>query len=189
LGFRCEPFDNNHLGGGQTVRPNVSTRLGFVFLVILLAAAAAPTSGPAGSPAPEQGLLDRDAEFDRVTAERGLDGFLSFLAADTAFFPAGGHIATGPDAARAIWGPILTAPETSLRWKPLKAEIARSGDLGYTYGTYVFRGPAPGGEIATHYGKYVTIWRKESGAWKVAVDLGTPSPAPASDSSNQRRRK
>jgi len=32
-------------------------------------------------------LLERDIEFDRVTAEKGLDGFLSFIAEEAAFSP------------------------------------------------------------------------------------------------------
>lgn len=87
----------------------------------------------------------------------------------------------GHEAARAIWAEILTTPGVSLRWKPVGAELARSGELGYTYGTYVFRKSEPGKEDVTRYGKYVTIWRKESGGWKVAADIGTPSPAPETD--------
>lgn len=130
---------------------------------------------------PESVLLERDAEFVRVTAEKGMDGFLSFIAEDAAFFPAGGSISMGHEAARAIWAEILTTPGVSLRWKPVRAELGRSGELGYTYGTYVFRKSEPGKEDVTSYGKYVTIWRKEAGGWKVAADIGTPSPAPATE--------
>jgi len=151
----------------------------FFFLSLFLPGAGHLLATSALAAGPERVLLERDAEFDRVTAEKGLDGFLSFLAADAAFFPAGGQIATGPDAARAIWSGILTTPGVSLRWKPLKAELARYGDLGYTYGTYVLRRTEPGGQVTESFGKYLTIWRKDpGGAWMVAADIGTPSPAP-----------
>ncbi|MGH8459738.1 MAG: YybH family protein [Nevskiales bacterium] len=132
---------------------------------------------------PEQTLMEWDAEFDRLTAEKGLEGFLAFIADDAAFFPAGGHISVGPQAARAIWGELLTTPGVSIRWKPLKAETARSGELGYTFGTYALRQTGPAGEEKVSFGKYVTIWRKDKdGVWKVAADIGTPSPAPEAKS-------
>ena len=157
----------------------------FLLCVLILQLSAQSPARQTDILPPEHVLLARDAEFDRVTAEKGLEGFLSFIAEDAAFFPAGGTIATGPEAARAIWSEILTTPGVSLRWKPVKAELARSGELGYTYGTFVLRRSEPDGKVVTRYGKYVTIWRKEAGgAWKVVVDLGTPSPAPETETPN-----
>ncbi|MGH9805548.1 MAG: YybH family protein [Candidatus Acidiferrales bacterium] len=166
------------------MRLHLALWIGLLSSALLLTSAETPVAGSADPAGPEQLLLEWDAEFDRVTAEKGLDGFLSFLAEDAAFFPAGGHISVGPQAARAIWSGLLTTPGVSIRWTPVKAELARSGELGYTFGAFVLRRAGPGGEVTTNYGKYVTIWRKDpSGAWKVAVDIGTPSPAPEAQSS------
>ena len=52
------------------------------------------------------------------------------------------------------------------------AEAARSGDLGYTWGTYIIpgRGRAPGEE-----GFYARVWvRDRNGQWKVAADITQP---------------
>lgn len=166
------------------MRRHFPVRIDLFFAVLFLASTGLPIMGVADSPGPERVLLERDAEFDRVTAEKGLEGFLSFVADDAAFFPAGGHISEGADGARAIWSGILTTPGVSLRWKPVKAELARSGELGYTYGTYLLRQTEPGGQVTDSFGKYVTIWRKgPDSAWKVVVDIGTPSPAPDAESS------
>ena len=67
----------------------------------------------------------------------------------------------------------------SLTWEPDKEEMAASGDLGYTYGRYRYRGNGPDGRPVVHNGKYVTIWRKEQdGRWRIVVDIGTPSDPP-----------
>jgi ketosteroid isomerase-like protein len=55
-----------------------------------------------------------------------------------------------------------------LSWTPMKGEIARSGELGFTYGIY---------ELATKdtviKGTYVSIWKKQNnGAWKFVLDSG-----------------
>jgi len=55
-----------------------------------------------------------------------------------------------------------------LTWKPAKAIIAESGELGYTYGfwTFVAKGD-------TSRGKYLTVWKKDAtGKWKYIADIG-----------------
>jgi ketosteroid isomerase-like protein len=55
-----------------------------------------------------------------------------------------------------------------LAWWPLRAGIARSGDLGFTTGPYTYDGK-PGGY-------YFTVWKKQAdGAWKWIYDGGPPS--------------
>jgi ketosteroid isomerase-like protein len=49
------------------------------------------------------------------------------------------------------------------------SEAARSGDIGYTWGTYTLRGAKPQG------GFYVRVWARErNGQWKLAVDVLQP---------------
>jgi ketosteroid isomerase-like protein len=70
---------------------------------------------------------------------------------------------------------------TTLTWTPIKAEMAASGDLGYTYGTYVYTAKNKEGKVVVNYGKYTSIWKKQKdGRWKVMVDMGNSSPDPKS---------
>jgi ketosteroid isomerase-like protein len=58
--------------------------------------------------------------------------------------------------------------ETEFTWEPLHADVAKSGDLGYTYGTYEIN---TGGKIQR--GTYVSIWKKNNnGIWKFILDSG-----------------
>ena len=67
----------------------------------------------------------------------------------------------------------------SLTWKPIRAEMAASGDLGFTYGNYVFTSKNKEGKMVANHGKYTSIWRKQKdGQWKVIVDMGNSSPDP-----------
>lgn len=51
------------------------------------------------------------------------------------------------------------------------AESARSGDIGYTWGSYVL-GPR---QKPTHQGFYVRVWeRQRNGQWKVVMDVLRP---------------
>jgi ketosteroid isomerase-like protein len=55
-------------------------------------------------------------------------------------------------------------------WRPTKAEVARSGDLGYCYGTYEVRSK-PADEKPSEQGNYVRIWKRQGGAWRVVLDV------------------
>ena len=119
-----------------------------------------------------------EAEFNQATAARGLDGFMSYFADDASELPNGGAVVTGKQNIRHSlepWGPDL-----SLTWAPVQAEMAASGDLGYTFGNYVLKAKDKDGKPVVEYGKYATVWKKQKdGSWKVAMDMGNASPAPA----------
>jgi ketosteroid isomerase-like protein len=123
-------------------------------------------------------LTRLEAEFAKATADHGLDGFMSYFADDAVDLPAGGPIISGKENIRKALGPW--GADFSLVWTPVDAEMAASGDLGYTYGTYVFKENGKDGKPVTGYGKYTTVWKKQTdGSWKVAVDMGNTSPPPA----------
>ncbi len=68
---------------------------------------------------------------------------------------------------------------SALSWEPKKAEVAKSGELGWTWGTFELHTKDAEGKPVVRYGKYVNIWRKQKdGAWKVILDMGNASPAP-----------
>ncbi len=55
-----------------------------------------------------------------------------------------------------------------LTWKPEKAIIAGSGELGYTYGFWTFVA-----QNDTSRGTYMTVWKKNAnGQWKYIADTG-----------------
>lgn len=55
-----------------------------------------------------------------------------------------------------------------LSWKPAKAIIAESGELGFTYGFWTFVA-----KNDTSHGTYLSVWKKNSaGQWKYIADTG-----------------
>ena len=120
----------------------------------------------------EDVLIQADKDFAKAAAERGAEGFLSFFAEDASILPKNGAPVTGKEALAAVFRKVWSQPGYSLQWTPLKAELSKSGEIGYTYGTYE-RKWLDGGKPAGETGKYVTIWRRQrDGKWKVIVDMG-----------------
>jgi ketosteroid isomerase-like protein len=129
-------------------------------------------------------LLKADADFDLAVAAKGVDAWVAAFAADGIMFRAG-EIVRGRAAIRELMAPTFSTPGFSLRWRPVHADIAGSGDLGYTYGSYESVSPGSAGEPVKRTGMYVTIWKKQvDGSWKVAVDLGSAAPPPPPNPSN-----
>lgn len=67
----------------------------------------------------------------------------------------------------------------TLSWKPEKAELSSSGDLGYTWGYYQLKDKTATGGDTTYYGVYSTVWKKAAdGSWKAVLDHNSQAPKP-----------
>ena len=67
----------------------------------------------------------------------------------------------------------------TLTWEPSFAESSDAGDLGYTYGRYVFRMKVKNVDTDVESGTYVTIWKRQPDqSWKIVLDGGQPDPEP-----------
>ena len=141
------------------------------------------TAGAVPPAANRDALLAADRAFDAATAEKKLDGFSSFLADNASTLRADRPVLQGKAAVQQEWKGLLENKSISLRWQPISAEIAKSGDLGYTRGTYVLTATDPASQKAvTEKGRFVTIFRKEAdGSWK-AVQHISNADAPAAPS-------
>ena len=63
-------------------------------------------------------------------------------------------------------------PKEVVNWTTDRVEIATSGDMAVEYGSYTDTGSGLSGN-ETDQGKYVTVYRKVNGTWKVAADIGS----------------
>ena len=103
--------------------------------------------------------------------------FAQYVAPQGVVF-SGSEIVIGTDAVRALFDEQQRAGGT-LNWRPVYANAAESGDLGFTVGEYVFTGRGTTGTVVQRFGKYLTIWKKQAGGdWLFVVDGGNTSPTP-----------
>jgi ketosteroid isomerase-like protein len=117
-------------------------------------------------------LVKAEADFEAARAQKGLEGWLSFFANDSADFPSTGPITFTKAAMRERLSKTWNS-NASLQWQPVKVDVAASGDLGYTVGTWQLTGKNRKGEPVSMKGKYMTVWKKQAdGAWKVVADMG-----------------
>jgi len=118
-------------------------------------------------------LVNAEKSFAQYAADHNTpEAFMRFLADDGIVFRKGQAI-NGKER----WSTIK--PDSSLlSWYPAFADIAASGDMGFTTGPWEYRS-AKTDKDAAGFGNYITIWKKQAdGNWKVAADLGTSHAKP-----------
>ncbi len=146
----------------------------------LLAACAHGPSAPAVDlAAEEKAILDLEAKW---TTAKDVDTWASYYAEDVVTLPPNAPAANGKAAARAALAPMFATPGFSLTFKATKVQVAQSGELAFSYGTYTMTMNDAKGAPTTDKGKYVTVYRKQAdGSWKSIVDTfnsDLPLPAP-----------
>jgi uncharacterized protein (TIGR02246 family) len=116
-------------------------------------------------------LRKLDEQWSAAAAKNDLEATLSFYADDAVVLPGNAPIAANKKAIREVWAGML-GPGTAVSWKVTNAEVAKSGELGYLYGTYELTiKDAKGGPPVQDKGKLVEIWKKQAdGKWKCIVD-------------------
>lgn len=102
--------------------------------------------------------------------EKGINGgdvelLASMYTADARLMPPNGPMMQGPDAARAIFGEMITAGITA-KLETLEATVA--SDIGYRVGSYSLFA-ADGSTVDT--GKYVELWQKTAAGWQLTDDI------------------
>lgn len=124
-------------------------------------------------------LMDADAAWAETAGD--VEAFVSFFAEGGRFMPPGQPLEQGEQAIRETASEIMALPGFQLQWQATAAEVAASGDMGYTVGTYELSVNDAEGNPQKTAGKYLTVWKKQSdGQWKVVADCFNPDAPPSS---------
>jgi len=121
-------------------------------------------------------LFEVDREFSIMSVEKGIaEAFVSY-AADSAMILRDNMLPiVGQNAIGDLWA--NTPNGAQLVWEPDFADIAASGELGYTIGHWTYSVTDSSGATQSSKGRYVTIWKKQAdGNWKYVFDSGTTDP-------------
>jgi len=143
------------------------------WLVAALLLSAVSMSGSFGqtSGKASDALLAADAAWMKVYSAKDLEKSVAFFDDEGSMLPSNAPIATGKDALTKSIGSAFATPDYTLSWHANKVGVARSGELGYTSGTYDFSMKDAPGKTISDKGKYLTVWKKEAdGTWKVLLD-------------------
>ncbi|MBS1510271.1 MAG: hypothetical protein JST86_05480 [Bacteroidetes bacterium] len=124
-------------------------------------------------------LMEADMAFSNLSAAKGMKAaFIEYLDSNGVLLRPNNFPIVGADAIDYLLQ--LNDSAYTLIWEPKNGAIARSGELGYTYGEYRLK---PSSKDTVIFGTYVSIWKKQAdGKWKFVLDSGNEGLGKATDS-------
>ena len=116
----------------------------------------------------EQAIRDLDAQWGAAASRSDVAAVVPFYAHDGSLVWPDQPAVHGTDAIRAAWEEMVKEfPGLSLNFTPER--IVVSGDLASDFGR-VDLGFDQGSQRTTMSAKYLVVWRREGGTWKVLYD-------------------
>lgn len=114
-------------------------------------------------------ILKNAAAFSQYVMNADYDQIMTYYTTDGKIFPNNRPIIEGQKAIRAYW--VLPEGVKTVHHKVTASEIKIIGDEAYDYGHYEGRTRYQNGEEGSWKGKYVIVWKKVDGDWKMYLDI------------------
>jgi uncharacterized protein (TIGR02246 family) len=93
---------------------------------------------------------------------------------DAVIFPERSERITGREAITRYW--TLAPGRRVTRHKLIPSRIVVDGDHAYDYGSYEIAGERDGTPWGPFRGKYVVVWRRDKGVWRMHLDIWNSGP-------------
>jgi uncharacterized protein (TIGR02246 family) len=140
----------------------------------------APPPPPDTHDADVKAIGDLETQWSKDYAGRDAEKIVSYYADDAVLMTPGAEALRGKDAIRAALKGMMADPAFSLTFQASKADAAKAGDLGYSWGTYQLTVTDPATHKLIHdHGNYVTTYRRQAdGSWKAVADIASSAVAP-----------
>jgi uncharacterized protein (TIGR02246 family) len=144
----------------------------------------APAPAPNTHDADVKAIQDYETQWNQEWAAHDAAKIAAHYSDDAVLMVPGGPPTAGKDAIQKSLADMVSGMD--LKFQASKVDVASSGDLGYTQGSYTLALTDPKTKKVTNdHGSYVTTYRKQAdGSWKAVADIAnsempTPMPAPA----------
>jgi uncharacterized protein (TIGR02246 family) len=128
-------------------------------------------------------IKDFETQWNQDWAAKDADKIAARYSSDAVLIVPGSPAISGKDAILKSLTQMTSDPAMALNFHASKVEVAKSGDLAYTQGTYILAVTDPvSKQVVNDHGNYVTAYRKvPDGTWKAVSDIATsevPPPVP-----------
>jgi len=119
----------------------------------------------------KQEIEQSEKDFLKMSTDKGIKEAFTFYA-DTDAVVKGNNdsLIKGKDAiANSYSSPGIN--NSSVTWSPDFVDASEDGNLGYTYGKYIWRSKDSTGKVSEFKGVFHTVWkRQKDGSWKYVWD-------------------
>jgi uncharacterized protein (TIGR02246 family) len=130
------------------------------------------TTSPAANP--REAIIAANANFIAVFRAADAGAVADCYTNDAQLLPANSEPVSGRTAIEGFWRGVMGMGIASVKLETV--EVEGQGDLAVEVGRYTLAG-ADGGALDN--GKYVVVWHRDAGTWKLHRDIWTTSRAAA----------
>lgn len=117
-------------------------------------------------------ILETEKAFADMAEDLGIPQAFIYYAADDAVVNRNNRLVIGKEALRSYFGELPSGVQDEhLHWTPDFVDVSLSGDLGYTYGQYVYTYADSTGNTVETGGIFHTVWKRQAdGSWRFVWD-------------------
>lgn len=121
----------------------------------------------------KQSVLQADKDFSNLSVEKGMNSaFISYCAEEGVLLRPNSMPIEGKTKIADLFNK-RDDKKIKLTWSPLYADVAQSGEMAYTYGSWLYESVDSTGNKISQEGTYATVWKKDAkGNWKWVLDTG-----------------
>lgn len=117
----------------------------------------------------KQQIVAASNRFSQAYMDGNLEGIMASYTKDAKNFPPNMDI-IGGEGIRQYWTPRDNGSKV-IHHKISSEEIKFFGDYAHDYGYYEGKTKQANGDVSEWKGKYVVVWKKEGGQWKMYLDI------------------
>ena len=112
-----------------------------------------------------------EREFEKMAAEKGIaEAFWAFADTSAVIKRQNDTLIRGKENIRNYYSAEFYKTAT-VKWAPDFIDVSDKGDMGYTYGKYLWQSRDSSGKLNEFRGVFHTVWKKQAdGSWKYVWD-------------------
>ena len=148
---------------------------GSIFLpLLILLSCSSPKSSNESKPNNEnarQEIEKSEKDFEQMAADKGIaEAFYFFADSNATIKRQNDTLIHGKEGIKNYYSTPFYQ-KAAVKWSPDFVEASPDGDMGYTYGKYVWSSTDSMGKPITFNGVFHTVWKKQpDGSWKYVWD-------------------
>ena len=125
-----------------------------------------------GTEMEREAIIAASNNFSKAFMAKDIEGMMAIYTEDAKIFPNNLEILAGEDL-KNYWTPKNGSPK-AVHHKISSEHIKFFGDYAHDYGYYEGKTERDDGSISEWKGKYLVVWKKENGEWKMHLDIWNP---------------
>lgn len=152
-----------------------------ILVALLAGACAQPPAEPVAEPelafdaaAEAEVIMALERQWSEKFGADDVDWIMDLHAADAWQLPANAEPINDREALRAAWEGMAQTEGLEISWESTLARVSESGDMAWDLGSVTITNPD--GSVVP--AKYLVVWTREEGRWKVAADMFSPNVGP-----------